>query len=864
MINLSRSAAIRPGTARFGDLLLGSASALVIAAAAPAQAADTPAAADTATSDTTTVETIVVTGSTTKRTLLNASVAITAVSASDLAQKAPRGTDDILELIPGIFVEGTAGPVSNNYSVRGLPGGGQNFVRIIEDGLPTIYGGLNDDEVFQNDITIDHVEAVEGGTSGILTENAAGASINFISRPLNFDEAGGLARVSGASYGDKRADFWYSAPIMALGKGVAFSAGGYIDSSPGIRSSPFNYDTYHFKIQLEKKWDDGGYVKLTYKRWDEHDAYYADQPYQVVNGQITGVPGLSTQSGNITGPGFAAITLPDSCAANECTRTFSASNGIHATGNEYRIDLERPINSAFTVFGKFRYTQTDWDFNGIFPGSGVGNSGLTSAVNYLTNSSVSPIQSLLQEGALAFPTATQFGIKNLTNGQVIASSNVAALNALNGNGLLQQTWLNRQLVKIRDYGSDFGVRWQLSGGHWSNNLTVGGMYYSQHISGDQSAVSNIINDVANGSNIYDIVALNAAGGVVGTLSNNGIIGYGDWGQGISSSTTTSGSFYFNDELTVWNRLHLDFGLRYESESTTQLTGNATPAPVPAGTAGLLQVNNNAFNGTFNQTSGGDSPTSYTVGLNYTILSNLSVYGRYAVGYQTQGENQATSITLYEGGVTYSGYGLLGTVRLFRTEFDNQNYSGIDLADPSISTNFEANSDTNGVDIDVVYRPTFEALHAFSVHGQATFQKSSFSNVFIGETINGQIVNNSAATFYDGKVPQRTPETLFTITPTYDLPYHLGTVYLRYKYIGKIFADSGDGLALPSYGVLSLGGNITITPRLTLNVSVDNVTNAIGLTEGNPRQGNTQAIVNGYFYGRGIIGTNVLSSLTFKF
>jgi len=41
--------------------------------------------------------------------------------------------------------------------------------------------------VFQNDLSIDHVESLQGGSSGILTPNAAGASINFISRKLNFD-----------------------------------------------------------------------------------------------------------------------------------------------------------------------------------------------------------------------------------------------------------------------------------------------------------------------------------------------------------------------------------------------------------------------------------------------------------------------------------------------------------------------------------------------------------------------------------------------------------------------------------------------------------------------------------------------------
>ena len=103
-----------------------------------------------------------------------------------------------------------------------------------------------------------------------------------------------------------------------------------------------------------------------------------------------------------------------------------------------------------------------------------------------------------------------------------------------------------------------------------------------------------------------------------------------------------------------------------------------------------------------------------------------------------------------------------------------------------------------------------------------------------------------------------------LTPAYDLPNHLGQVYLRYLYTGRIFADNGDGLALPGYGVLGLGGNFNLTPRLNLNVSVDNATDALGLTEGNPRQGFTQSVVNGNFYGRGIIGTNALAQLTYKF
>lgn len=840
--------------------------AAVQPAAEQAPAAQLPPPAPTASAEgEDELQTIVVTGSTSKRTVLNASLAVTALSSNDIEQKAPRGTDDVLEMIPGIFVEGTAGPVSNNYSVRGLPGGGQEFIRLIEDGMPAIYGGLNDDEVFQNDLSIDHVEALEGGSSGILTPNAAGASINFISRKLNFDQGGGVGRIMGTSYGDRRADIWYSAPIPGL-KETAFAVSGYYDSNPGTRDSPFRYDTYHMKLQLEHHFDDDASVRFTYKNWDEHDPYYADQPYAYINGKITGVPGLGTQFGSIIGKGFGNITVPDSCAAGECFRTFSEQQGIHATGNEYRIDADKAFNDSLSVFAKARYTETSWDFNGVFAGSGTGNSGLASAASYLDPVN-SPIASFLQSGQAAFPTATQFGIRNTATGQVIPASNVAALNALNGNGLLEQTVLNRQLIKLQDWGSDFGAKWDYRADSWSNSLTVGGMVYSTHIDNDQSGVATVVNDVSNGSNIYDIVALNGAGSVVGNLSNNGLISYGDWGSGISNYQQNSESAYINNEFTWNDRLHVDFGLRYEHESETSNGGNSSSLPIPAGVGGVVQVNPNAFNGTYSTVTGHESPVNVTAGINYTLASNLSVYGRYEHAYQTQGVNpDATAVTLYEAGVTYSDYGLTGTLRGFRTEFNNQSFGGgVNPANPNLNQGFFGDSTTNGLDLDLFYRPNFEPLRAFAVHAQATLQDPTFSNVSTGSiTVNGQNIAQQVNAFYDGKTPGRTPNVMYTITPEYDLPDHLGQIYMRYKYIGRIYADNGDQVVLPGYGILSIGGIWNITQGTSLNVSVDNVTNELGLTEGNPRQGFTQSIVNGYFYGRGIVGPTGMVSLTSKF
>ncbi len=87
---------------------------------------------------------------------------------------------------------------------------------------------------------------------------------------------------------------------------------------------------------------------------------------------------------------------------------------------------------------------------------------------------------------------------------------------------------------------------------------------------------------------------------------------------------------------------------------------------------------------------------------------------------------------------------------------------------------------------------------------------------------------------------------------------------RYKYVGKIFADNGNGVSLPSYGVTSVGLALNLNENVQLTLNAENIFDVVGLTEGNPRQGQTQAITDGFFYARGIVGPTYGGTLTFKF
>ncbi|PAX07614.1 TonB-dependent siderophore receptor [Sphingomonas lenta] len=796
---------------------------------------------------------VVVTGQTTRdRPLITSSADITFADRGDIDRRAPRSTADLLELVPGIFVEGTAGELSNNYSVRGLQGGGQRFIQLEEDGFPIIYQGGGADFFFQQDLTIDRLEAVKGGSSGVLTVNGAGATINFISRRPNFTEEQGILRVQAADFGLKRAEFYYSTPLVA--DQLAFNIGGFVQSNPGFRENPFDYDGYRLKAMLEYRFGEGGFLRFTGKIGDIKAAYYATQPYAFNDGEPGGIPGLDTQSGNIGGDAFTRISVPVSTFVEaDGFRDFRYSEGVRVKTKQGRIDFEAPLTDSIDLFARGRYLDLSYDFNGLFPGSGTGNAGLASAVTYLTPGAASPINDLLTAGRAAFPTAARFGVRNLRTGVVLGSNQAAELNALNGNGFLQQTTLNHDFQEGHDFGVNAGARWEADFGGVQNSLTLGVIYFDVARSQNQSATAAVVNDVRTNSDIYDIVALNAGNQVIGTLSDNGLISYGNWGAGIRRREDESFSIYANDEIAIGD-LRVDAGIRWEQLDSRYDEGNAAAVnqPVPAGVGGVVRTVGLTFNGTFTTVEREQDKVAWTVGANYLITPNLSVYARYADGFQTNNTDPITQIELYEAGVRFQyGRVISASATYFETYFNDQFYNFIDPSDPTRQTAFLADLRTKGFEFDVQFRPV------------DWFQIDAFG-VFQDPTLNNLSLNGVPDDTFNGNRPERTPKELVTISPIVRIPRGLGDIFARFKYVGDIFADSGNGVALPDYWVTSAGFNLNLTERLEVNFVAENIFDEIGLTEGNPRQGQRQNISDGFFYARGIPGPTYTGSVTFRF
>jgi iron complex outermembrane recepter protein len=801
-------------------------------------------------------EEIVVTGVTSKnRTLISSSVDATLISGEDLDRKAARSTAEVLELVPGIFVEGSAGPVSNNYSVRGLAGGGQTFINIEEDGLAVMYNGDRSDRFYRHDLTVGRVEAIRGGPSGVLSVNGSAAVINFISKQPNFDRAEGVVRFTGTSYDEKRAELYYTSPIA---QNLAFSIGGGMYSTRGVRKTPFTYDGYNIKAILKSKFDNGGHVSVTFKKSADKSPFYAGSAYRIdANGKPRDLPSFDAREDTYESSQLANVLIPVSPFTGRQYKPFKLKDGVDTDTWSIGGDIEYPVSDNIDLFLRTRGTRYSTNFNGIFTGP-FGNTSIVSAVTYLTPGAASPINGLLTQGLASFPTTAQFGIRNLTTGQVIPASNTNALNALNGNGFLQLTVLNNAFEKGNHFASEFGGRYESEGENIKNSLTVGGMYYRRRNRVDQAGVSTAVIDLKDDANLIDIVALGAGGNVLGTLTNNGLTTYGNWGQGQWITDEKSLSLFLNDELKIGDNLFLDAGVRYEMLDSSVLIGNAAAVnfPVPVGTPGATQNIGGSFDGTYTRQERSPNKFSWTLGANYMFSPTFAAYARYAHGFQTFSGNpggvpRPANVDLYEAGLRYQTRNLSASLTAFRTTFANQSYGFLDPVNPQLGGSFVADLATNGIEVNFNYRPaSFFRIDAFGV-----LQKPKLGSTEI---------NGVSQPQFSGNRPERTPGKLFTITPAFVLPDGKGEVFLRYKHIGKIFADAGNGLALPSYGVISIGADYNITDNLNLAFNVDNLTNVIGLTEGNPRAGATQSAPNQYFYARGIAGRNAQASITLKF
>ena len=777
------------------------------------------------------------------RTKAQTSYAITDISAEQLRMQAPVGVAEALKAIPGFWVEASGGEASNNIRARGIPTDGFSTVALLEDGLPIQHDGglgwLNADQSYRMDETVQRMEIVRGGPASVFTSNAPGGVVNFVTR-RGTDSPEGVVKFEVGDFGHTRVDAWHGGPIGPW----RYGAGGFWRRSEGVRDPGFHAnDGYQVRFSLGRDLPNGGKLDANVKYFDDHVIFYLPVPLTFDgHGDPADVPGFDANYGTPVSHELERVFVKT--PAGE--RKIDIHSGTHVKLAQLTARYEQPLAGDWKIDNGFRYRWSNNKRENFFPGS------LTDAATRLGQ---------LRAGALAaFP-----GASNVQWRYTYAPSEIFNLAGQNGNGLVMDGTAIGIAVKLKEVIDDVRLLKKFSLGDQSHNFALGG-YVASLDETFRDIRATMFTDVRDNARRLDLVAVNAAGAAVGTVTDNGVFRHGsNFANGSGDSLTWA--FYASDEWQITKALRLDAGVRWEqidTDGSVERVGSAnlgTPSTsnVLTGT-GLYAPYDRRFR-----------RTGWTAGVDWQFTPRSGVFARATPTFRLPSVGSfitnptATPVTqrmdLYEAGYKYVSRPFDVFVTAFDTIFDNFSFTD-NVYNPATGGFTQQTvfikTETYGLEIEGSVRPT----RWFDFAASATLQKPEFGSFHITQNVSGSPV----AFNWTGNRLLRVPETALRVIPGFNFLENRLRVQLPLEYYGDRYADAANSVKLPSYRVFNVGVRYDVNRQLSLYFNGDNLDNEIGLTEGNPRSGQFLSGDAGsrFYLARPILGRNFRASLMYRF
>jgi len=798
-------------------------------ATAPAAEADVDADAEQ--SD------IIVTGAARAQRRFDVSYAVNSLGQEEVQRIAPKNFADLLSTVPGIQVEATGGEVQNITRIRGIPTD-RGYLIFQQDGLP-LYHEI--DGVFFNsgegmnrfDLMTERVEIVRGGPAPIFASSAAAIANNIT--VTGGSEPRGKAQITVGDTGLYRLDAMQSGPI---GERTYFAVGGFLRQHDGYRDSGFPSDKGG-QIRANLKHDlDNGFVKLSVQYTNDHNLFYLPIPVaDPRNPSVSLDPYIDYHHGTLNSPSLRNVNIKyrDGAGVTQSLNRDLA-DGRHMrffnAGLQYEGDFD-----GWLVSAKGGFTKGKSSFDAFYSTTNPADAN-SFAASYLT----------------AARTAFGTGVARL--GYAFAGTNGATAYDPNAtSGLIMSGQYRAVESDFYSGQADVSVTRKFETGLGSHDVRVGA-YGSVYGTTQLIAYQDMLIEVRSKPRTIDLVAYSATGTVLGSVTQNGVLRYTttlNQGEGDAKMV----AIYANDSWDVTDGLRIDGGIRkewydydgYALVSTSANLGDATTLADNATRAFTGQIISNTLK---------PSATNWTAGINYDVNGNLGAYGRVSnlevppqlgVTTSTAPTIIKTKARQYELGVKASYGPAYLYITGFYTKFDPFNASFIAF-NPVTGRNdqsvpFIGEAVAKGVEIDGRIAPT----RWFELAGSVTWADPQYRNLENSAGADPSAVN--------GNQIIREPKFFGNIRPSVRFPIGEGELEVagRYEWTGRRYVDLFNQTSLPAYETFGASASMTYG-AWRFQVVADNLTNAKGLTEGNPRtdqlagQGATDAI-----YGRPLFGRN---------
>ncbi|MDR6787596.1 outer membrane receptor protein involved in Fe transport [Sphingomonas sp. BE138] len=741
----------------------------------------------------------------------DAAFAVTTLSDDAIERAAPNSTADLLRTVPGVMAESSGGQNGANIFVRGYPSGGDaQFVTFQFGGVPIFppptLSFLENSQLIRLDETVQRVEAVRGGTGSLFSNGQPGLTVNVVPR-TGGSTLHGLAKFSYTDYDEARGDAWVSGP---LGENTGFMIGGFYAQGNGIRDPRFRAEQGgQVTANIHHDFDTRGSVEIYARYLNDRGQWLLPIPVIQNGRRISEYPGFDAGTGTLLGPETRRTT-------NLQGATVDLQNGRGADVINTGLTFDYEVATGLRVRERMSYLGGRADTNGLVPdGPPVAASALATTLGG-TGSTVASLAYVNGGGALGPDTAVmRAGIWSVQK-------------------------------KITSFVADTALEWKAGG-----NTLTGGFYYADYTTRDQWALGNQVLLTAEPN--ARLLDLTLNGGR--TATRGGFVG----GNGFLVDANYKGAdlaFYAVDEWQITPELRIDGGARYQKHIVdgTLRTPAATPVNLDGNAATLYDNAVNVFGDPRTLAPYREGRWSWTAGANYDVTSQAGVFARYSRGHSfPQFDNLRENLTIvakvdtYEGGLKVSMPWLNLYATVFHNEFDG-------LATTQLINNVALSqvggAKATGVELEGALRP----FAGFSLAAAGTFLDGTYQDFFTG----GGTIDNT------GNRVQRQPRWMWRVTPSYELP--LGTLrpslFATLQYTGDRFSDPENQQLLPRFYQLDAGVSVDVAERLRLQVTGNNLTNEIGLTEGNPRIIGSQG--TGPVLARPILGRSLRFSAALTF
>lgn len=812
------------------------------ATAAPAQARSPGAQQAANAKNAQTLQQVVVTGTASFGGIkkIDAAYSITSMTAQQIKEANPKSAADLLKASPGVFPESSGGQTGANIEVAGFPGGGDApYATYQLNGIPLYpmsnLSFMDQSTMFRLDDTIDRAEIVQGGPSVLYGNGQPGVTANFILREGTDTPSGDLGFTYGSEgmerldgfLGFKVADNWYG------------SVGGFWRRSDGVRDPQFPADNGgQFTATLTRDWDNGS-LMLYARVLKDHNQFVTDTPI------------FNPSKGNFSNyPGFDALTGTFGSKADQ--REFIQTQPCFTTGctpGGQEVNLAKGRGADLRNFG----ANFDWDFgNGWSLSDKLGfTAGELNTVSFFSTGA--------NPTSLASYIASQETADNLPAGLVATATYTNGQAAdMNQNVTQQGLWSVRKNLEAAS--NEFHISKELFEG---NTLTLGNYtaVYQDHDTwylGNNmllQAITNpnpIVVSLSNGVNTWD---LTDPQGFVSAVSAAAI--KERW-HGFNSA------FFVTDTWKVGNWL-IDGGIRVEHQNANGAIANTAKGDLDANPFTLYNNSSQYFSGGNQYINFSRTEKSWTLGANYEFTPNMSAYVRANLGVhfpdfddlRGMPTTPVQKIRNYEFGFKYQADWIYADVSAYRRLFYNVPYT---ITTDTGQNTYVYGSQTKGVNFITTVKPIENASITFS----GDWMDGHYYRYVGCLNYTTQSGANACASI-NGMQLQRQPKFQFRLTPSYTLPTSWGSVkaWITYEYIGDRYGDLIQQQPLGNYYDLSFGVQANVGQHWVYTVQGTNLTNQIGITEGNARLFGF-ASSGGVILARSIEGREVQGQIKYNF